>query len=194
METALIKIWDLKGELTKNLLVGNYKEIPIIKEKYEQIIKDNKKYVNKLFVCYHHAFWTEEEKLNHINVNIDSILQNIKAIERKFCEKQSTEETKFSYPINPFLAGELWVLREMYDKFVYIASKDEFNLNSQENMILGEAIIERLYQLLNKDLESEIRNEIRKLDILVRSTYRQIYGKSQPKVGYSQVVQDFIQK
>ena len=143
------ELWDLRGKLDNAILNGEYDKIKDIKESYEKLVQYAWGF-NCGFICFNHAFWNEEERRDHNVTNINSILNNIENYERKFVNGEDVSIKLKTRYVTPFLAGEIWVLRAMYDKFLLESEKNDAS-TTQQNMILGKAVNDRLVTLAHME-------------------------------------------
>lgn len=190
----LKKLWDLRGELDRIILSGKYEEISKIREKYENMVGSHA-LVNRSFICFNHAFWSDYEMRCHYVENVNSIRKNINNFERKFVKGEDVSLKLKNFYCSPFLAGEIWVLRAMYDKFVFDAQNVQMNYaDIQQNMLLGQAVKNRLSILATMD-QTEYCHDTIKSDLLteVKACYENIYGKGKPRVTYEQISEDFME-
>lgn len=189
----LNKLWELRAELDNAIIDKNYDVMQGIGQKYQSLVNEEK-WFNRAFICYNHAFWNDGEKSSHIFSNINSIARNIEDYERKYFDGEDVSIKLKSQSVMPFLAGEIWVLRAMYDKFLLESKNQENELAEQQNMILGKATIDRLKTLLSMEQTEDYYDEIRPILVEVREGYEKIYGKRQPRISYGQLAEEFMGK
>ena len=140
---TLNKLWDLRAELDYAVINKDYDRIKAVKVKYQNLV-EGERYFSHAFICYNHGFRNDSERSSHNFFNINSILKNIENYEKKYIDKEQNVSVKLKTQYTTgFLAGEIWVIRAMYDKFLLNSAKLE-ELQMQQNMILGKAIIDRL--------------------------------------------------
>lgn len=191
-EFSLKKLWDLRGELDKAVLDGEYEKISMVKYKYEKLT-ENEKIFNRAFICYNHAFWTNEHRRVHNFLNVNSIALNIKAYENKFVYGKDVSLKLKKQSNTPFLAGEIWVLRAMYDKFLLNGQKKLNELETQQNMLLGNVIKDELASMSHMDKAEMYSGEIVAILNDVKKGYESVYGVNQPRTTYSQFAEDFLE-
>ena len=193
MEFTLNKLWDLRAELDNAIISKDYDRIKDVKVKYQNLV-EGERWFSRAFICYNHGFRTDSERGSHNFANVNSILKNIENYEMKYleCEDVSTKlKTQYT---TPFLAEEIWVLRAMYDKFLIQSQKDLDELQNEQNMILGKAVHDRLLTLVHMEQTEAYYDETRLFLQEVREGYEKIYGKKQPKINYSQIAVDYLEK
>ena len=193
MEFTLNKLWDLRAELDNAIISKDYDRIKDVKVKYQNLV-EGERWFSRAFICYNHGFRTDSERGSHNFANVNSILKNIENYEMKYleCEDVSTKlKTQYT---TPFLAEEIWVLRAMYDKFLIQSQKDLDELQNEQNMILGKAVHDRLLTLVHMEQTEAYYDETRLILQEVREGYEKIYGKKQPKINYSQIAVDYLEK
>lgn len=187
------KLWNIRAELDNAIINKQYDRIKIIKDKYQELI-DGETTFCKAFICYNYAFWTDRERNSHNFLNANAIRQNIEDFEKKYVNgEQVSTKLKTQYS-GRFLAGEIWVLRAMYDKFLIQSKKDLDELQIEYNMILGKVIDARLTELLDNGAIICYQDQIKAIIKEVRAGYKNIYGQQQPKIDYSQLEADYLEK
>lgn len=186
------ELWDLRGQLDNAILNGEYDKIKEIKENYENLVRYAKGY-NRAFICFNHAFWNEEERRQHNYKNVNAIMNNIENYEKKFVNGENVSLKLKTYSTTPFLAGEIWVLRAMFDKFLLEAVKENDALETQQNMILGKAVNDRLVTLAHMEQTEYFYEEFTPIIEEVREGYENVYGKNQPKINYYQLTEDYLE-
>ena len=190
----LKKLWDLRGKLDSIVLSGEYEKIAKIKEEYEHLVGSDQ-LINRSFICFNHAFWSDYERRGHHFDNVNSIRKNINNFEKKFIKGENVSLKLRNFYASPFLAGEIWVLRAMYDKFLYDAQNVQMNdADIQQNMLLGQAVKNRLGILATMD-QTDYCHDAIKFDLLseVKEGYENIYGNGKPRVTYEQISKDFME-
>ena len=88
-----------------------------------------------------------------------------------------------------FWVSDIWILREMFDKFVLNCGTSTKE-REQKNMILGNAIINRLKALNSISYAKDIKSIYGE----VVSAYKKAYGTKTPELEYTQLMQDYIEK
>ena len=194
METfTLNELWDLRADLDDAIISKNYDRITEVKVKYQNLV-DGEKWFCRAFICYNHAFWNEGQRGSHNYKNINSILSNIEDFERKYIDgEQVSVKLKTQYT-TPFLAGEIWVIRAMYDKFLVQSKKHLEGLQIEQNMILGKAVLDRLFTLAHMEQTEGYHDQIGSIIKEVREGYESIYGKQSPQIEYYQLVEEYLEK
>ena len=193
MEFTLNKLWDLRAELDNAIISKDYDRIKDVKVKYQNLV-EGERWFSRAFICYNHGFRTDSERGSHNFANVDSILKNIENYEMKYLEGEDVSTKLKTQYTTPFLAGEIWVLRAMYDKFLIQSQKDLDELQNEQNMILGKAVHDRLLTLVHMEQTEAYYDETRLILQEVREGYEKIYGKKQPKINYSQIAVDYLEK
>lgn len=186
------ELWDLRGQLDKAILNGEYDKIKEIKENYEKLVQYAWNF-NCGFICFNHAFGNEGERRDHNVTNINSILNNIENYERKFVNGEDVSLKLKTQSTTPFLAGEIWVLRAMYDKFLLDSEKENDASIMQQNMILGKAINDRLLTLSRMEQTQYFYEEFTPIIKEVREGFVKAYGDNQPKISYHQLTEDYLE-
>lgn len=144
-----------------------------------------------MFICYNYAFWNDCQKRTHIFSNVGSILTNIQNYEKKYIYSEKVSLKLHSKNLSGFLAGDIWVLRAMYDKFLLNTNKRDDELFVQHNMILGCAIINKLEVLENK---YNYNTELHSLKTDVKKSYYDNYGYEEPKLDYFGLSNEFLER
>ena len=189
----LKKLWYLRKELDDAILQKKYHILKQVKNKYKNLV-DNSRNFNHAFICYHHAFYTTSARDSHCYQNVISIYKNIEDYEQKFVGGNAVS-TKLKTPSNnPFLAGEIWVLRAMYDKFLFESNNCHEEWQIQQNMILGKAILDRLYAIIKMDENTHYVDSIREIIKEVRESYESIYGKQQPRIDFYSLTDEYLDR
>ena len=192
-EFTLNKLWDLRAELDNAIISKDYDRIKDVKVKYQNLV-EGERWFSRAFICYNHGFRTDSERGSHNFANVNSILKNIENYEMKYLEGEDVSTKLKTQYTTPFLAGEIWVLRAMYDKFLVQSQKDLDELQNEQNMILGKAVHDRLLTLVHMEQTEAYYDETRLILQEVREGYEKIYGKKQPKINYSQIAVDYLEK
>lgn len=190
---TLNKLWDLRAELDKCITNKDYERIKLVKAKYQNLV-EGERWFSRAFICYNHGFYTDSERGSHNFANVNSILKNIENYERKYLDSEEVStKLKTQYSTN-FLAGEIWTLRAMYDKFLMQVIKQNNELQNQQNMILGKAIIDRLITLLHMEQTEDYSDQIRPILCEVQDGYARIYGKNKPQIEYYQLAEEYLER
>ena len=155
---------------------------------------DGEKWFGRAFICYNHAFWNESQRDSHNYTNVNSILKNIENYEKKYLNGEEVSTKLKTQSNTPFLAEDIWVLRAMYDKFLIQSRNSLDELQTEQNMILGKAVYDRLIHLLNMEQTEDYHDQIGTIIKEVREGYESIYGKQQPKIDYSQIAEEYLEK
>ena len=192
-EFTLNKLWALRGELDQAIEDGNYDVIKDVADKY-RALTDGEKWFSRAFVCYNYAFWNDGQRTSHNFANVDAILKNIKSYESRYIGGEDVSIKLRTQSTTPFLAGEIWVLRAMYDKLVLQSKMVVDELQIQQNMILGKAIYERLLTLLGMEQTEDYHAQIISILKEVKGCYENVYGKKQPKIDYGQLTEEFLER
>lgn len=190
---SIIKIWDLRAELDNAVASQEYDKIRPLKQKYRDLI-DGEMWFNKAFICYNHGFWNDSQRASHNFANINSIYKNIENFEYKYIENQDVSLKLSTQHSTPFLAGEIWILRAMYDKFLESSKNCENDLYLQQNLLLGKAVCDRLSTLTHMNQLDGYHDD---LNIILNETkdgYKNIYGHLLPKTEYSQLSKDYLEE
>lgn len=189
---TLNKLWDLRAELDNAIISEDYGRIKIIKFKYKNLV-ESERWFNRAFICYNNAFWNDSQRASHNFANVDSILKNIENYEKRYIDGEAVS-VKLKTPYTTgFLAQDIWVLRAMYDNFIFQSKNCEDEFQIQQNMILGKAIIERLVNLLQMSQVEEYYMQLRPILEEVRAGYANIYGDSQPRINYSSLADEYLE-
>lgn len=189
----IVKLWNLRGELDSAVYQKDYGKISEVKEKYNQLVSNFLR-DDHAFVCYNFAFWNDGEKASHKFVNASAILNNIENYERQFiCGEESSLRLRTRYSTS-YLAGDIWVLRAMYDKFLINGKTAKSSLQTQQNMILGKEVTDRLNMLLSRAELIKYRDDLLLISRLVQDGYESIYNTTEPKIGYLQLAEDYWEK
>lgn len=191
-EFTLNKLWDLRAELNSAIINKDYEHIKVIKVKYRNLVEGERDF-SRAFICYNHGFWSTSERRSHNFLNVNAILHNIECYEKKYLDgdKNVSVKLKTQYTTG-FLAQEIWILRAMYDKFLLNSDKLE-ELQTQQNMILGKAIIDRLVTLIHMEQTEAYYDQLLPILKEVREGYDIFYGNNQPRISYSQISKEFLQ-
>ena len=190
---SLNKLWDLRAELDNCILNMEYGRIKEVKAKYQNLV-EGERWFSHAFICYNHGFYTEGARGSHNFANVNSILKNIENYERKYLDGEDVSiKLRTQYSTN-FLSGEIWTLRAMYDKFLMQASEQNNELQNQQNMILGKAIIDRLTTLLHMEQTEDFGDQIRPILYEVKEGYARVYGKNQPTIEYFQLAEEYLER
>ena len=190
---SLKKLWDLRADLNRAVVDEDYNAIQGIGERYQNLVKDEKLF-SRAFICYNHAFWRDSDRSSHNIANINAIARNIEDYERKYFDGEDVSVKLKMQGKTPFLAGEIWIIREMYDKFLKDASQCQDELSIQQNMILGKAVVDRVRVLMTLDSAESYREDLLAIVKEVREGYESIYGKRAPKIDYSQLSEDYLER
>jgi len=191
---TLSKFWNLRAELDKAVVNKDCHKITEVKAKYKDFMENETGY-SQAYTCYNTGFYTDQERYDHNIKNLNSILKNIEAFERKYVlgEKASL---KIKLPFGaPFLAADIWVLRAMYDKFLVQSKKlAQEDWQVQQNMILGQVVKDRLMTLMYMQPTEGFRDVITPMLNEVVDGYKQAYGRAEPKLHYLQIAEDFLER
>ena len=190
---TLNKLWDLRAELDDAITSEDYDRIKEVKVKYRNLV-DRAFLYNPAFICYNYAFWTTSDRQSHNSQNVISILKNIEKYEEKYIDKKDVSVKLKTHYKGNFLAEDIWVLRAMYDKFLNQSQSGLDELQTEQNMILGKAIYDRLIHLLNMERHEDYYNSLKTIIKEVREGYESIYGNQQPKIDYSQIAEEYLEK
>lgn len=190
---TLNKLWDLRAELDNALVNQEYDKITVIKEKYKSLIA-GEKWFSRAFICYNHGFGNDSQRASHNFANVNSILENIENYEKKYVDEEDVSLKLKTQYATPFLAGEIWVLRAMFDKFLLDSENFEDELQTQQNMILGKAVHDRLLTLVHMEQTEAYFDELRPILQEVREGYKSIYGDKKPRIEYSQLAEDYSER
>lgn len=87
----------------------------------------------------------------------------------------------------------------MFDKFLLDSKVQGDELKMQQNMILGKAVQDRLSDILNnsKTTTTEYYSYFEQISSIlqeVRLGYEKVYGTSKPKIDYSQISEEFLER
>ena len=74
------------------------------------------------------------------------------------------------------------------------AIKQNNELQNQQNMILGKAIIDRLTTLLHMEQTQDYSDQIKPILYEVQDGYARIYGKNKPKIEYYQLAEEYLER
>lgn len=190
---TITKLWELRAELDKAIAAGEYEKIKLVKDNYQKLVESEKRFC-RAFMCYNFGFWTESERASHNLGNIVAIYKNIEDFEHRYIEGADVSlklKTRFNAG---FLAGEIWVLRAMYDSFVHQTKQNEEGCDSQQNMILGRAIIERLVTLVQMEQVEDYYGELLAILKEVRESYNSAYGRKNPKIDYYELSKEYVER
>ena len=190
---TLNELWNLRAELDDAIIGKDYDRIKAVKVKYQNLI-EGEKWFSRAFICYNHGFYTDSERGSHNYLNINSILRNIEDFERKYIDDEQVSVKLKTQSTTPFLAGEIWVLRAMYDKFLIQSQRGLDELQTEQNMILGKAVHDRLFKLVHMEQTEGYHDQIGSIIKEVREGYESIYGKQQPKIDYYQIAEEYLEK
>ena len=190
---TLNKLWELRGELDNAVVSGDYGRIKGVNAKY-QVLVDKVFHYNRAFIAYNYAFSTISDRQIHNANNVVSILKNIENFEKKYIDGQDVSLKLKSITRTSFLAGEIWVLRAMYDKFLLQGAENQEGVLKEQNMILGKAVQDRLLTLAKMEQTEDYYDQLKPIIKEVREGYEGLYGKEQPKVDYSQLKGEFCEK
>lgn len=192
-EFSLKELWDLRAELDSSIMLEKYENIRAVKEKYEKLVMNEKKF-SHVFICRNYAFATEFLRRSHNRINVYSIKENIENYEKKYLEGWQNVSVKLKrYHETGFLAGDIWTLRAMFDKFLLYENKGN-ELQTEQNMILGKAILDELELIMRNDSAMCLGEQIPPIINEVRVAYKKRYGDKQPKLAYYQLREDFMEK
>ena len=192
-EFTLNNLWELRAELDNAVISKEYDKIKAVKVKYQNMV-EGETWFNRAFICYNHGFWTDSDRANHNFANVNSILKNIENYERRYIDGEDVSVKFKTQKTTRFLAGEIWVLRAMFDKFIMEGSKTSKYLLVQQNMILGKAIKDRLMTLLGMDQNMDYYYQIRSILREVQEGYESLYGNKQPKIDYYHISEDYMER
>ena len=187
------EIWDLRARLDSAVLTGNYEEIRGVKDAYNDLIKPDKFNYNPEYTCYYHGFYTEEELNRHQFLNKNAIKENIEAYEKKYIDGKEVSLKLKTPHGSSFLAGEIWVLRAMYDKFLVNGKKCKTPSEKDTNMILGRAILEKLNGLCNMEATEIFSQQLVPIIKEVRLGYERLYLHAQPRIDYHRLSDEFVE-
>lgn len=203
---SLRKLWDLRSELDRVVIDKKYDNISEIKEKYIDLV-EKEKGLSQNFICYNWGFTEDWRKRSHNNANKYSILKNIENYEKKFINKEDVS-LKLKTPFDDlFPAGDIWVLSAMYDKFLLEGKNVQDNFKTQQNMLLGRAIIDRVKNMLlgkgvmdrvlelpyNQSNERSV-DDLKSILLEVESGYKDMYGDNLPVTNYLQMRDEYMEK
>ena len=189
---TLNKLWDLRAELDKAIISKDYEAIKSIRAKYLDLV-DGKWEQERVFTCYYHAFWNDGQRRSHRFSNFNAILANIENYEKKYINGEDVS-VKLKVHDGHFLAGEIWTLRAMYDKFLMQGRKPLEELPTQQNMILGKAVLDRLMTLMKIEPIECYYSEIKPLLYEVQEGYKNTYGDRKPRLDYNQIAEEFLER
>ena len=187
------KLWELRAELDKAVITNDYDSIKEIKAKYLDLVEGEWDF-SRAFICYNHAFWNDGQRRSHNVSNIDAILKNIEAHEKKYIDGKDVSVKLKSQYATPCLAEEIWVLRAMYDKFLLQGRKAKAELEIQQNMILGKAIGDRLQTLIHMEQTERYHKDLLPILVETRDGYQSVYGDNRPKINYAQIAEEFLER
>lgn len=203
---SLRKLWDLRSELDRVVIDKKYDNISEIKEKHIDLV-EKEKGLSQNFICYNWGFTEDWRKRSHNNANKYSILKNIENYEKKFINKEDVS-LKLKTPFDDlFPAGDIWVLSAMYDKFLLEGKNVQDNFKTQQNMLLGRAIIDRVKNMLlgkgvmdrvlelpyNQSNERSV-DDLKSILLEVESGYKDMYGDNLPVTNYLQMRDEYMEK
>ena len=187
------KLWDLRGELDNAIITKDYDKIKLVKGKYQNLV-EGERFFSRSFICYNHGFWTESERSSHNFLNINSILANIEAYEKRYIDGEDVS-TKLKVQFTTgFLAEEIWILRAMYDKFLLNSVKENNEVQTQQNMILGRVVLDKLRDLATREETEDYHSEILPILKDVAEGYRTVYKNNKPKIDYNTLSDDYIER
>ena len=189
---TLNELWDLRAELDNAVMSKDYDIIKLVKVKYQNLV-EGERWFSPAFICYNHGFWTKSERSSHNYSNVNSILKNIENFEKKYIDGENVSVKLKTQSTTPFLAGEIWVIRAMYDKFFMQSKNNLDEFQTEQNMILGKAIYDRLIILSDMEQTEDYHKEIIQIIKEVREEYESIYGKQKPKINYSQLSEEYLE-
>lgn len=192
-ELIINELWKLRAELDNAIIDENYEKILEIKQRYVALVEDDRDCENA-FICYNHAFWTDREKRGHKILNKESLFKNIESFEKKYIAGKQVSVKLKTQSTTPFLAGEIWVLRAMFDKFLIQSQRGLNELQTEQNMILGKAVYDRLFALVHMEQTEAYHEQIKSIVKEVREGYESIYGEKQPKIDYNQIALEYVEK
>ncbi len=186
------KLWALRAELDNAIINKDYDRIKEVKVKY-QVLVENEWQFNRAFICYNHGFWNDSQRNSHNFANVNSILKNIENYERKYIDGEDVSVKLKTQSTAHFLAEEIWTLRAMYDKFLLQGGKPLEELQTQQNMILGKAVQDRLMTLMRMEPTECYYSEIKPILYEVQEGYKNTYGDRKPKLDYNQIAEEFLE-
>ena len=187
------KLWDLRAELDGAIISKDYEKIKEVKEKYKSLVEGEWMF-SRAFICYNNAFWTIAERQSHNFQNVLSIQRNIENYEKKYIDGKDVSLKLKTQKNTGFLAGEIWTLRAMYDKFLLQCVNKTDDVQTQQNMILGRAILNKLMALTNVNQVEDYYSQMLPIIKEVREAYESSYGINQPRIDYSQLSDEFWEK
>ena len=189
---TLNELWSLRAELDNAVISKDFDRIKMVKVKYQSLV-EGERWFSHAFICYNHGFYTDSERGSHNYSNILAILRNIENFERKYIDCENVSIKLKTQSTTPFLAEEIWVLRAMYDKFLHQSQNKLDELQTEQNMILGKAVYDRLIELVYMEQTEGYHDEIRAIIKEVREGYESIYGKQKPKIDYYQIAEEYLE-
>ena len=122
------------------------------------------------------------------------MFKNIESFEKKYIAGKQVSVKLKTQSTTPFLAGEIWVLRAMFDKFLIQSQRGLNELQTEQNMILGKAVYDRLFALVHMEQTEAYHEQIKSIAKEVREGYESIYGEKQPKIDYNQIALEYVEK
>ena len=187
---TLNTLWNLRGELDNIVNRKDYQRIQGVKDQYKSLIDNELDYNYRFSYYWSFSFPSYEAKKIDNNKKKMCILNNIEDFEKKYLYGEDVS-TKFKKPSS--LAEEVWVLRAMFDKFMLRGSTCKDSQTTQENMILGKAIIEKITTLMRVATEVEL-DELYLIQSEIQKGYKGLYGENMVKVDYDSLVDEFLEK
>ena len=194
MKDVVFNIWKLRGELDNAVISGNYQKIREVKEKYQDLVKEQNRFGGGEFICYWHGFYTDAERIIHRNLNMRLIQDNIDNFEKKYLGGGDVDLRLHLGDKTQFLACDIWTIRAMYDKFLLQAENSTEEWQKQQNMILGKVILERLITLADMEPTEEFKREIIEIIKEVREGYADKYQKKEPQTDYFSLSSEFLER
>lgn len=190
---TLKALWDLRAELDEAITTENYEDIKIIKQKYIKLVEEELN-SSLAFTVFNIKFHSSDEMQVHNYQNVNSILKNIENYEKKYIDGEQVSLKLKKQCIDSFLAEEIWILRAMYDKFLLNGSNKSNEMQTQQNMILGRAIIDKLKSLAFMSQNEEYFEQILGISYEVRDKYEVIYGRNKPKLDYYHLSDEYVER
>lgn len=212
--SALMELWDFSSKLGNIVDLHFVRDIPggWSRHEYDEMFDKMKsefieiasRIINTshiMAMSYKNDYESREDFERDMSENLEMIYDNILAKESKYVYRKRKNANFDSKPL--CLAHDIYLLSAMFNRFsknietwdisnVYLRPRKEDIERSREyNMILGQAILERLNFLIKKASLSEYREDLTNLKKLTAKLYNDKFGKHLPKVGFDEVSKEF---
>ena len=184
-QLTLDNVWAIKADLDEAVATQDYDRIKTIKLIYERL-QSNTNYTEDCFLKG--PYRRESDRQIDFAKNSNMLLRNIEDHIDKYIHK---DDISVKLGKCDCLAGDIWIMREMYDDFMNLDTKDNYFVE-QHNMMVGKSIINQLESWLKYDYSKHYF-----LDPIIKEVkqgYEDKYGNQNPKTTFHAFRKDYCEE